>query len=230
MTDAMLFLNAAKAARPNLHVMAGALATGYAPRAAPLPRPFEVDAELRQSVLGRVLDAMGDAAFLLGRDCRLDYVNRSAQMLLDAGDALRLRNGRLETAEPASRAAVADMIDAAGTRGETGAASLHMACGGRLNVTAIATDAFGGVLMLAARLRRDEDRFLAQIARAFGLTRAEADVARAIGAGDAPVDIALARGVCIATVQTQIKTVASKLGCRRQSEIAAVVQAMPCLR
>lgn len=213
--------------RPPLHVLAGGLPTRSV---APLPRPFGTDAELRQSMLGRALDAMGDAAFLLHRDGHLDYANRSAQALLDAGDALRLRSGRLETTDPNTRADVTGMIAAAGGRGETGAASLHTRSGGRLNVTVIAADAAGSVLMLAAWIRRDGDRSLAQPVKAFGLTRAEADVARAIAAGDAPVDIAAARGVFLATVQTQIKTVAAKLGCRRQSEIAAIVQAMPCLR
>jgi DNA-binding CsgD family transcriptional regulator len=185
---------------------------------------------LRQSILGFVLDALGDAAFLLQRDGSVVYANSSGRALLDSVDALRLRDGRVEAVDPMSRQVIAKMIVSAGLPGETGAASLRTNSGGRLNITMTGADVTGGVLMLAACVRRDDNRTTAQLTEAFGLTRAEADVAQAISAGDAPADIALARGASLATVKAQIKSVASKLDCRRQSEIAAVVQSMPCLR
>ena len=85
----------------------------------------------------------------------------------------------------------------------------------------------GSVLMLAADMDRGERQCASQLKSAFGLTAAEADIARALGTGASPAETAVARGALVSTVQSQIKSVASKLGCRRQSEIAAIVQTMP---
>ena len=61
----------------------------------------------------------------------------------------------------------------------------------------------------------------------YGLTRAEAEIAVRIADGVGPAGIAGERGVSVATVRAQVKALAAKLGCARQSEIAALVRALP---
>ena len=60
----------------------------------------------------------------------------------------------------------------------------------------------------------------------YGLSPAEAETAILLARGLAPTEIADERGIAVATVRVQIKTVAAKMECRRQLEIAAVVNGL----
>jgi DNA-binding CsgD family transcriptional regulator len=60
----------------------------------------------------------------------------------------------------------------------------------------------------------------------FGLTRAEEEIALGISKGKTIRGIARDRQVSDQTVRGQLKTLSRKLGCRRQSEVAALVQSI----
>lgn len=62
----------------------------------------------------------------------------------------------------------------------------------------------------------------AGFAREFGLTATELALAQAIASGLSPQDVADRRGVSINTVRTQLKSVYSKTGLHRQSQLAAM--------
>jgi DNA-binding CsgD family transcriptional regulator len=57
----------------------------------------------------------------------------------------------------------------------------------------------------------------------FGLTVAEASVALGIAQGDTLASIATNRGISLATARTQLKSVFSKLGAHRQSQLVALL-------
>jgi DNA-binding CsgD family transcriptional regulator len=75
--------------------------------------------------------------------------------------------------------------------------------------------------------QRDLDRHLMQL---FGLSPAEAQVSISLAEGLSPADIAEQRQVAEGTVRVQVKTIMAKLGCRRQTQIAAAVLSLPPLR
>lgn len=60
----------------------------------------------------------------------------------------------------------------------------------------------------------------------FGLTPSESELALALWNGMQPADFAARRGVEITTVRTQLKSLLAKTGCRRQSEVVALVARM----
>jgi DNA-binding CsgD family transcriptional regulator len=60
----------------------------------------------------------------------------------------------------------------------------------------------------------------------FGLTAAEAHIALGIARGETLAFIATIRGVSIATARTQLKSVFSKLGAHRQSQLVALLSRM----
>ena len=68
------------------------------------------------------------------------------------------------------------------------------------------------------------------MAAIYALTPSECVIALAIAAGAAPERIAEQRRVSIGTVRLQIKSIAWKLGCHRQSEIASTVNRLTALR
>jgi DNA-binding CsgD family transcriptional regulator len=64
------------------------------------------------------------------------------------------------------------------------------------------------------------------LAQRFGLTPSEADIAERIAAGENTRQISDARGVALNTVKVQLKSVLAKMDCRRQIEVATLVQSI----
>lgn len=196
---------------------------------------FSVPEDAQSTLAALTLDALAQGAFILGADCRLSYANRAARSMLASGGALRLCGDRVHAAGPDDDGSFARMVAATATFGSTNAMCLGLSRGSRLTVTTKSLrggvvrngGTNGAVLMLAAGTDRGERQWAAQLKSAFGLTAAEADIARALGTGASPAETAAARGALVSTVQSQIKAIASKLGCRRQSEITAIAQTMP---
>ena len=60
----------------------------------------------------------------------------------------------------------------------------------------------------------------------FGLTRAEAEIASGIGNDMSLHQLAEVRQVALSTIRTQLKQIASKMGCNRQSQIASLVRSI----
>jgi DNA-binding CsgD family transcriptional regulator len=63
----------------------------------------------------------------------------------------------------------------------------------------------------------------------YQLSNAEADIALQLAAGSSVAELAHNRRTGIGTVRNQIKSIAAKLGCSRQTEIAACIADMPRL-
>lgn len=189
--------------------------------------PFPVVDDGHAALAAITLDALAQGAFVLTAECRLTYANRAARSILATAGTLRLCGDRVKATGPDADGSFARMVSATATFGNTNAMSIRTAHGSRLTLTTKPLRGTGAVLMLAAEIDRSERQSASQLKSAFGLTPAEADIARALGTGASPADIACARGALLSTVQSQIKAIASKLGCRRQSEITAIVQTIP---
>jgi DNA-binding CsgD family transcriptional regulator len=64
----------------------------------------------------------------------------------------------------------------------------------------------------------------------YGLSRSEAEIAIGLADGKAPALLAAERSTSVETVRNQVKAVSAKLGCNRQTEIAALISRLPKLR
>jgi DNA-binding CsgD family transcriptional regulator len=73
------------------------------------------------------------------------------------------------------------------------------------------------------------DQAGARVGALYGLTKAEAEIAEAMAAGSDAAEIAKARGTSINTTRTQIKSMMSKIGATRRSEIVRAIAGIPSL-
>ena len=183
------------------------------------------------SHLMQILDEVRDVAVVVGKDRELRYCNRSAAEFLERGDPLCLGRGRLLCPSESADLRLGRTIDSVCSNGDSHAVSLVLR--DEDDVPAVVTircldlKGVGCILVLAADPRPNLTRVIEPLRNCFRLTRAEALVAIAIAEGSSLPQIAERRSVSVATIRTQLKTVAAKLGCTRQSQIAAIVHAVP---
>jgi uncharacterized protein YhfF/DNA-binding CsgD family transcriptional regulator len=205
--------------------------------------------------LAAVLARVGTAVMTLGPGLRLRSANPAAEALLRRGDGLRLREGQLRARDPRDERAVAAAVAAASRRTTSGAvegrggpgdALLAVGRGDdrppyRLGVFALPGDdaaptgrhADPSVLLLvgdperdAAPARSEEDL----LARAFGLTPAEARLAARLAAGASLTEAADALGVTRNTARAQLRAVFDKAEVRRQGELVRLLHGARSLR
>ena len=195
-----------------------------APAAAPVP----------SDLLAQILDEVREGVMLVGQQGRLVLANRAARRLLAGGGPIDLRSGRVRCRDQASDRLLHRAIEqaCAGEGEHREAVVLSQAGGIPLIVTVSCTRApghAGQALLLAFDPYPDGDGLTASLRTCFGLTPSEAEVAGAVAEGRAVTDIARRRQVAVGTIRSQLKRIAAKLGCTRQSQIAAIVNAVPPL-
>jgi DNA-binding CsgD family transcriptional regulator len=160
----------------------------------------------------------------------LFYTNQTADHLLERCDGLRVLLGRFTADEPVAAmslheafAAAADRVDRTGRVVRVPRPSGAPA----YLVTVVPLPAASPNDPSALALVRDDElgrAYLpAQLARLFGLTRAEAQLAAALAEGASLKEIADTRAVKISTVRTQAQMVLDKAGVSRQAEFVALV-------
>ncbi len=82
------------------------------------------------------------------------------------------------------------------------------------------------VIILLEADRLPDQLLVQRLCNLFGLTRAEAEIAAGIGNNMTLRQNAEARQVAVSTVRAQLKQIASKMSCNRQSQIASVVRSI----
>ena len=92
----------------------------------------------------------------------------------------------------------------------------------RLEKSAFGIDA-PGVVMFIFESNFNNDKASADVARIFGLTKAEARLTLAIANGMTATECSSKHGVSINTVYSQIKAILAKTGTRRQTELIKLV-------
>ncbi len=182
------------------------------------------------------LNLLSTGMALVDRDCRLLLANRSASRLLDGGDGLALRHGRITAARRDQVEQLRDLVDdtCMGTGNDddegTGVMTIDRGDGVRplsIKVAPVQLNAGEDGSRVAAIFIRDlEVRQSVPpevVAKLFGLTLAEARVVVELVKGKRPQEVAEELGVSLNTVRNQLKQIFSKTDTGRQSELISLV-------
>lgn len=189
----------------------------------------------RSQALEAILDSIRDSALLVQPDGILFYANAAAERTLERAEALRLRQRRLRAAASTGDRWLQQALQAA-TRAnepEAGAVLLDRRSGPPLVATVTpfrSPDGRRFALVLAHDDQGPVDSLAPELRRLFRLTQAESEIALRLADGLTPVEIAEERAASPQTVRTQVKSVCAKLGCRRQSEVVALIKSLPLPR
>lgn len=181
----------------------------------------------RAETLHAVLENMPQGTILCDCHSKLLYANSVALSFLSAADGIQLDRGMVIAAHEdgkALRAAVAQACHKTAPRAET--LFIRRAAGTPLVVSAAPVpegEATRWALLLVHALSDLGEQAIYRLQHLFRLSPAEAEIAVKLANGLSLAEIADERQVSLGTVRTQLKSLAPKLGCRRQVEIAVLV-------
>ncbi len=179
-----------------------------------------------QRRLQRHLDQLRAAMLLCDGEGRLQWCNHSARTLLQAGQGIEQRDGRLRVARRDDAERLRALI-AAVAEGRRASAFLTLGeARQRLHVALQSPpegERGGGVFLVLTRAGVGADLSPDAIARLFGLSGAEARLAAGLVAGKTLEQYAAQRGVGIGTVRGQVKQVFAKTGTARQAELVGLL-------
>lgn len=192
------------------------------------------------TLLAGALEALSMPAFVCDRTGRVQALTPAAEQLVASDRGLQLRLGELHATHAADAKALKDAIDhAALARRAGGPPALQTVIlrGDGLHEPSVVLDVitlpsreyelmFAPRVLIVARGERGADgRRTAILQTAFALTAAETDIALLLAKGRAPEVIAAIRGVSVATVRSQVKSIMAKVGVSRQVELVAKISA-----
>ncbi len=172
------------------------------------------------------LDSLRYGIALIGRDCRVYFINQRGRSLSEQVAGLQLQQGRLV----AARAGDAVRLITAVTRIVNGAAgtALHLGCGSARPLSVIIqplphAGSWAPEPAMAMVWFTDPARLppvpRERLMQAYGLTGTEAWLASLLLQGRAVGQIAEQLGIRIATARTHLKAVLAKTATHRQSEL-----------
>jgi DNA-binding CsgD family transcriptional regulator len=185
-------------------------------------------------------NAIGAPVFFLGADARVVRRNRAADALLEAGDGIELRDGKLCLWDAAAQSELnAALVRTIGegwsakfrngaelmARRQSGASPFVLVAtpvGADNPIAAVASQVRCALFVLEEKLRADA-RLPERLQRLYGLTSAETEICVEIASGALLSEIAKGRGTTTQTVRTQVKSSLRKTGARRQADLAALV-------
>lgn len=188
-------------------------------------------AERRAQEARDVVGELGDALITLFGDGRIVHINPAAERLLRREDGLMLCDRHLSATSPRSQNGLAAAIAAAAD----GEAAIAVALpiprqeGRPLDLTLVPIPVSQGPrhVLLTVRDPEASDASLPdRLRQLYALSRTETQTAILLAKGLAPADIAELRGTSPGTVRSQIKSLAAKMDCHRQIEIAIVVNGL----
>ena len=187
----------------------------------------------RVDSLQSTLDQFGRGVLLVSPDGVLLHANKTGEELLRRGDALTLKKGVVAANSPEAASALRQAIERACLAQSVEGGALLVGRPGQrpmaVLVIPVRDRPFSRSALLIAGGECTRNELLPRLQALYRLTPAEAEIATGIGEGVSPAQIARDRGVSVATVRSQIKALANKLGVKRQSEISALVNALPPL-
>lgn len=177
-------------------------------------------------LLSGTLEAMSIDCLLIDGSGRVCAMNAGAERIVATAKPLQVTAGRLSSSTPD----LARQIDLAvrGVLRGVPHKRLKLPAGRRLDMFRLSrrdwsmSFAPAAILVIrdsATQLRAETEL----VAQAYGLSRAETEVALMLTRGMERGQIAAARGVSILTLRTQIRSVYDKTGCRRESELVALL-------
>lgn len=210
-----------------------------------LRRVFAAEAQLGTAqpsgALRAGLDALPDGVALVDSQRHLVFANRALRRMVAQADglalgpegldapaaALRRELGRALTAALAAAQGMVGLLPAAGSltlprpsgRAPWLVRALPVPHAERQDLPS----GFRGAMLLVTDTARRTPPAAALLARLFGLTPAEASLAAALAAGRSLDEHATRRRIARETARTQLAAIRRKTGCRRQSELAALL-------
>src|ERR1700730_12004117 len=184
----------------------------------------------------RALDQLAAAVIVADSDGRVIEMNRAAERVLQRGDGLIIRNGKLGALDAFDRARLEAFITAAAAEQKTAAAIGRMRIrrhDGRppyiLTVVPLGAElaVCGRPLAMIVLADPDErspsERDLAEF---FGLSPAESRLAVALLAGKRLGEVATDFGVQITTLRTQLSSILRKTGVTRQVDLIRLLSSV----
>lgn len=189
------------------------------------------DIQSARSDLAAALDLRGEPSWVLRHDGLLLHLNRAAEAELMRADGLIVRNGYVRArADRVQAKFAAALHGAANGKGAT-AVSIPTSSGSvELSLTSFANQHGQRHVMVIASDHRTTCPSRSQRLKAlYGISESECQVAIALANGLSIGEIADARQTSAGTVRFQVKAIANKLGCHRQSQIVAAVLRLPPL-
>jgi DNA-binding CsgD family transcriptional regulator len=199
-------------------------------------------ADLRNEAAAAALDRLDNGVVLLDAATRIAFANRTAEILLDGNNGLRVTTDGLSAADAAVDARLRHLIASCvwdgSARGGTGRAvdvprgrdraPLHILvapCGGPAAQEGSdwLLHARPTAMLLITDPERDRLARKDELRRRFGLTAAEADVAFEIVRGDGREATAARLGISVTTASTHLTHIFEKTGTRRQAELVRLL-------
>lgn len=192
-------------------------------------------AQLKTSHSEAVLDGIGQALFLLTATGRLLHANAAGDELLDRFGGLTVRQDVLSAASPRDDRALKAAIARAAAPSQPAAGAVAIACpaGRRLDLSLVGVPSASGprnVLVTTTGSDTLDDTVEQRLRALYALSPGETCLAVMLARGACPAEIAEQRNVTLGTVRVQIKSIAVKLGCHRQTDIVRIVKSLPALR
>lgn len=176
-------------------------------------------------------DSVGLCLLTVRSDGYILELNAEAERVLQASSVLRTVKGCLQAVRQRNAEALAGAVAGATRRDNPIGVTvpLELVGTGRRMAVAVTPLATGGpsAALLIFRPQTAPVDLALQLRQVYGLTRMEAELAVALHAGRSQREHAEARGVLESTIRSQLKSMAAKMGCRRQSEVVARVSSLP---
>lgn len=187
----------------------------------------------RGDLLGSIFTSAPHAACVLTSNGRIMMVNVPGEAILQAGQSLCSKNGRLVPALEEQRHKFDQAIWAASRSGSRMASELLLTGtdGSRvmLTLTPLSNLSSGRAVLVTVEEPSKplpKNAITEHLRQTYGLSAAEADIAYLIANGENVRDISDARNSTIATVRTQTKHILFKMGLTRQGDIVRIVVAL----
>lgn len=181
--------------------------------------------------LAAAIDAMRHAVLVVDSDSTVLHCNSRAKTVLDRGDGLFVRAGRLVAAadDSALQAAISRATGALPRRGDSVACQRLLSS--RAYVAHVTPFTHEGAPGKALVVVVDPDDVSDQppaglLRRLYGLTSAESEVAVRAGRGQGLAPIADELSLSMATVKTHLHRVFAKTGTKRQAELVRLLGAL----
>lgn len=195
--------------------------------------------QLAPNFLGASFDLLASPVFFFDEQCRVSYLNGSAQRFLVANSAISLQEGHLILAEQRAGRTLNFAIGTAiqCSRGDLSPLTnvVRLPRSGRLPVVLMIapmrmTTPLGctaGALVIGFDPSVAPALCTATVRKLFDLTDAQAELAVALCSGKTLDKIALQRNVTLHTIKSQLKTLFAKTGTRRQAELVVLLLGSP---
>lgn len=195
--------------------------------------------QVEQNFLCASFDMVARPVFFFDEQCRVSYLNCSAEQFLAANPTLSIEDGHLIVADPRASRVFRFAVGAAIQISRSDASSLttvvRLPRSGRLPLvlmisplrlnTAVGLNA--GALVFGFDPEATSEMSAATVRKLFELTDAEAALAVALCSGRTLDEIATQRNVTLHTIKSQLKTLFAKTGTSRQAELVAKLLGSP---